>query len=164
MLKIALSAHVKEFAASIQMLQHMVTTHRLKRCISALTSKFYVMTGHRTTKWSNCTFLLIITSAYFVLKRNAFRARSQQSNDKSCQKSCLPWQQAGSVVLATVHRCSLLRWGHHMCPFKVQLWLSPSFLRICLTFSLETECALLHVKLIFQGQTGGKRMCSSKMA
>lgn len=79
--KIAWSAHVKELTASTQMLEHAVTTHTLKHRISALSSKFYVMTGHWTMKWSNCTFLLIITSAYFVLKQNAFRVRSQQRND-----------------------------------------------------------------------------------
>lgn len=146
------------------MLEQTVTTHRLKRCISALTSKFYVMTGHWTTKWSNCTFLLIITSAYFVLKWNAFRARSQQRNDKSRQKSCLPWQHVGSVVLAITHLHSSLCWGHRMCPFKVWLWLSPSCLGTCLTFSLETiKRALLHLKLIFQGQTRGQKMCSREM-
>lgn len=109
------------------------------------------MTGHWTTKWSNRTFLLIIASAYFVLKWNAFRARSQQRNAKSCQKPCLPWWCAGPMVLVITHPCSSLHWGHHGCPFKVRVCLSPSCLGTCLTFSLEAvKCALLHSKIIFQ--------------
>lgn len=145
------------------MLEQTVTTYRLKCCISALTSKIFVMTGHRTTKWSNCTFFLIIACAYFVLKRNACRARSQKRNDKSCQKSCLPWQHTGSVVLAIMHPHSSLCWGHCACPFKVLVWLSTSCLGTCLTFSLETvKCALLHSKCIFQGEMGGQKRCSSE--
>lgn len=60
-------------------------------------------------------------------------------NDKSCQKSCLPWQDAGSVVLAVVHPRPSLHRGHHMCLFKVQGWLSPSCPGTCLVFPLETK-------------------------
>lgn len=60
-------------------------------------------------------------------------------NDKSCQKSCLPWQDAGSVVLAIVHPRPSLHRGHHMCLFKVQGWLSPSCPGTCLVFPLETK-------------------------
>lgn len=55
-------------------------------------------------------------------------------NDKSCQKSCLPWQDAGSVVLAIAHPHPLLHWGHRTCLFKVCVWLSPSCPGTCFNF------------------------------
>lgn len=71
-------------------------------------------------------------------------------NDKSCQKSCSPCQDAGSVVLAIVHPRPSLHRGHHTCLFKVQVWLSPSCSGTCLTFPLETK------KFVFQENWGTK--------
>lgn len=72
-------------------------------------------------------------------------------NDKSCQKSCLPWQDAGSVVLAIAHPRPSLHRGHHTCLFKAQVWLSPSCPGTCLIFPLETK------KFIFPGVNWGAK-------
>lgn len=57
-------------------------------------------------------------------------------------------------------RSSLLFGGHHTCPLKLKVWLSPSCLGTYLSFSLETiKWALLNLKLVFQEQTRSQKRC-----